>query len=304
MIASLSEAHIDYIECGYLNSLECKQDSTIFQNINKIIGFLPEARNSFFLAMADVAQFKPEDITPFDGRSIDGIRVVFYKHQIDEALEFAGSVKENGYKLFMQPMVTIDYSLNEYAALINRIAELNPYCISLVDSFGYMTQDDFRRYYNVVDNLLNLDINVGFHSHENMQLAFAVAQDVLNYNTARRVIIDASLYGIGRGAGNLCTETIANYYNSLLGFKYNIQILMRLINDYIMPVRKTKTWGFTPYLFLTGLYKCHPNFACYLLENHDVSVSDFEKFLLMIPYEMRTKCKKPYVEELYQRFII
>jgi 4-hydroxy 2-oxovalerate aldolase len=303
MIKGLDDAHIDYIECGYLNSLEHRKDSTIFQNIDSISKFLPRHKSAFFLAMADFTQFKKADITPYDGNSIEGIRVVFYKHQIMEAIDFAKEVVKKGYKLFMQPMVTIDYHLDEYAALVNRIAEIKPHCISLVDSFGYMTHEEFRRYYNVLDNLLSPEIMVGFHSHENMQFAFSVAQDVLKYNTSRRLVIDASLYGIGRGAGNLCTETIANYYNNFLGQKYDIRILMRLLNDYIMPIRKTKEWGFSPYLFLTGLHKCHPNFACYLLEKHNISVSDFEKFLLMIPSEMRTKCRRPYVEELYQQFV-
>lgn len=70
-----------------------------------------------------------------------------------------------------------------------------------------------------------------------------------------------------------------------------------------MPVAETKTWGYSPYMFLTGLYHCHPNFATYLLEKHNVSVTDFEKFIKTIPEKMLTKCTKPYVEELYQNFI-
>jgi len=251
--------------------------------------------------MADVQTYTPDDITPFTGNSIDGIRIVFYKHQIEEAMELCKTVKLSGYKLFVQPMVTIDYSLDEYAKLINRIAELQPFAVSIVDSFGYMIKSDFKIYFNILDNILHPDTIIGFHSHNNMCLAFITAQDIFDYITTRRLVIDASLYGIGRGAGNLNTELIANYYNMVLGKKYDMKKILYLIDKYILPIDEKRPWGYSPYLFLTGLNKIHPNYACYLLEEHKVSVQDFEKFINMIPEEMKTKCRKPYVLELWEK---
>ena len=304
MIIGLIESNLDYIEVGYLNNKTYEKDTAIFNNIDQISTFIPQNReNSIMLAMADVTQFLPENITPYNGKSIDGIRVVFYKHQIEEAMELCKAIKNNGYKLLVQPMVTIDYTIDEYTSLTKRIASLNPYSVAIVDSFGYMIKQDFRQYFKILDNILPSNTNIGFHSHNNMQLAFITAQDILDYQTTRRLIIDASLYGMGRGAGNLNTELIANYYNMLLGNKYNTTKILNLIGKYIMPVMKERSWGYSPYYFLTGLYCCHPNFAAYLLEDHEMSVSDFEEFVKMIPHEMLTKCRKPYVEELYQKFI-
>jgi 4-hydroxy 2-oxovalerate aldolase len=300
-IKSLVDANLDFVEVGYLNNKPYEANTTLFQNIEQIADFLPVAKkNALFLAMADVQQFYPDDITPFSGRSINGIRVVFYKHQIDEALILCDAVNQNGYKLFVQPMVTIDYTADEYATLVKRIAVLNPYAVSIVDSFGYMIKSDFRQYFKILDNILDTAVVIGFHSHNNMDLAFITAQDVLEYNTSRRLIIDASLYGMGRGAGNLNTELIANYYNMTLGKKYNIETIIGLISKYIMPIAKEKQWGYSPYLFLTGLHRYHPNYACYLLEEHQATVEEFERFLLTIPDEMKTKCRKPYVLEMWK----
>lgn len=304
MIAELVHNKLDYIECGYLNHKEYVQGSTIFNNIKQIKEFLPEDRQSSqFLAMADVTQFSAEDLTPCDGTSIDGIRVVFYKHQIKEALKFCRAVKKNGYKLFVQPMVTIDYSIQEYAHLAEKINKLHPYAVAIVDSFGYMNKNDFRKYFMILDNILDPEVHIGFHSHNNMQLAFSTAQDVFDYDTNRSLIIDGSLYGMGRGAGNLHTELITNYYNMVVEKKYDVDNLLANVGTHILPIRKTKTWGYSPYLFITALYHAHPNYACYLLEKHDITVSEFEEFVKTIPPEMYTKCKKPYVEELYQQFI-
>lgn len=304
VIEGLVEARIDYIECGYLNSKPYEEGSALFNNVEQIAEFLPKNRGeSCMLVMADVAQFAAEDLTPYTGNSVDGIRVVFYKRQVEEALQLCQAVREKGYKLVVQPMVTIDYSLDEYAQLVRRIARLNPYAVSIVDSFGYMDKEDVRKYFRVLDNLLPFESIIGYHSHNNMQLAFSTAQDILAYDTQRHVMIDGSLYGMGRGAGNLHTEIIADFYNRYFGEKYDISKLLEMIGQFILPIREQRAWGYSPYLFLTAYYHCHPNFACYLLEQHDISVKDFERYIRMIPDDMRTKCRKPYVEELYQAFV-
>lgn len=302
-VKKLIESNLDFVEIGYLNNVASQNNMTQFKTIDQIADFIPEDRKDCtILAMADVLQFKPEDLTPYDGKSIDGIRVVFYKHQIEEALAMSKAIKEAGYKLFVQPMVTIDYTVDEYAGLAKEIAKLEPYAVSIVDSFGYMLKSDFRQYFKILDNILAPETVIGFHSHNNMNLAFITAQDILEYDTSRRLVIDASLYGMGRGAGNLNTELIANYYNMTLGNKYDTVKILSLISDYIMPIQKQKRWGYSPYMFITGLYHYHPNFACYLLDEFDVPVAVFEKFIQTVPEEMRTKCRKPYVIDKWKEF--
>lgn len=303
IVQGLALAGMDMIEVGYLNNQMHGRDRTQFADVREIARLLPQTRDGcLFLAMADAGLFAAEDLSAYDKNSVDGIRVVFYKHQVDQALQLADAVKEKGYLLFLQPMVTIDYSIDEYARLIEKIAGLHPYAVSIVDSFGYMLKEDFRNYFRVLDQLLSPEVCAGFHSHNNMDLAFITAQDILEYKTNRTRIIDASLYGMGRGAGNLHTELIANYYNMVFGNRYDIQELMRLIGDDILPIYEKKPWGYSPYLFLTGLYHCHPNYACYLLEEFAVTVSEFDAFLHTIPDEMRTRCRKNETVRMWKEF--
>ncbi|MDL2302289.1 aldolase catalytic domain-containing protein [Lachnospiraceae bacterium OttesenSCG-928-D06] len=304
LILSLTNSALDFVEVGYLNNKPYTPHTVQFNNIEQIADFLPLNRQkTSFLAMADVEQFSSKQITQFTGKSIDGIRVVFYKHQIEKAITLAKSIKECGYQLFIQPMVTIDYSIEEYSALSETIAQLNPTAVSIVDSFGYMLKSDFRKYYKILDNILSDDTIIGFHSHNNMNLAFLTGQDILEYQTSKKLVIDSSLFGMGRGAGNLQTELIANYYNMTFGNKYDVIKILDLIGKYIMPIKAKKNWGYSPYFFLTGLYKCHPNYVTYLLEEHDISVSMFKEYLDQIPIEMYTKCRKPYVLDKYNEFL-
>jgi 4-hydroxy 2-oxovalerate aldolase len=303
-VANLIDANVDFIECGYLNNQEHLQNSTMFNDIKQLNEFIPKnKKNSFLLAMANVSDFNPKNLSPNNGNSIDGIRVAFHKHQVKEALELCESVKKNNYKLIVQPMVTSNYSINEYMAVAKQIAELKPYAVAIVDSFGYMLKQEFTKYFRVLDNVLDSDALIGFHLHNNMQSAFVIAQDILDYVTTRKLIIDASLYGMGRGAGNLNIELIANYYNLVEGEKYNINSLLELISDYIMPIAAHKKWGYSPHFYLTSLYRCHPNFATYLLEKHDLSVSEFNNYLKLIPDELKTKGRRTYVEEIYQKYM-
>lgn len=303
-INTLVDANFDFVEVGYLNNKPYVSETVQFQTIEQIADYLPkDKKNSSILAMADVKQFNPKDLTPFTGESIDGIRVVFYKHQVEEALNLSKTIKEMGYKLFVQPMVTIDYSVDEYSKLSKQIANLDPYSVSIVDSFGYMIKSDFRQYFKILDNSLPEKCMIGFHSHNNMNLSFITAQDILEYHTSRRLVIDSSLYGMGRGAGNLQTELIANYYNMTLGDKYDMIKIIDLIGKYIMPIQKENSWGYSPYFFLTGLYKCHPNYVTYLLQEYEVGVSEFKEFLDTIPKDMYTTCRKPFVLEKYREFL-
>lgn len=303
MLQDSTEAGADYIEVGYLNSHNKKKGAAIYNTIEEVKNVLPsEKKNTIYLAMADVNQFYPSDITPYTGESIEGIRVVFYKHQVEEALALCEAVKKNGYKLFVQPMVTIDYSLEEYATLLKKIAVYHPYAVAIVDSFGYMMQSEFRTFFNILDSTLPIEASIGFHSHNNLQLSFLVAQDIFTYDTDRKLIIDATLLGMGRGAGNLNLELIANYYNRSYKDKYDVEQIIDMIGKYIMPIREKKYWGYDPYFYLTGLYHCHPNFASYLLEIEKVTVQEFRQFLKMIPQEMRTKCRREYVKQLYEEF--
>lgn len=302
-VRSFVDANFDLIEIGYLNNKPYEPGTTQFHSIEQIKDYIPaDRKNTLILAMADVQQFFPEDLTPYTGDSIDGIRVVFYKHQIEEAMVMCEAVKNAGYKLFIQPMVTIDYSADEYVNLAKRIAKLDPCGVAIVDSFGYMTKDEFRKYFRMLDNILLPSAAIGFHSHNNMNLSFVVGQDILEYSTTRELIIDSSLYGMGRGAGNLQTELITNYYNTVFGYKYDVLRVMDLISKYIMPIYKKTIWGYSPYFFLTGLYHCHPNYVTYLLQEYDVPVTEFREYIETIPKEMYTKCRKPYVIEMYKKF--
>lgn len=113
----------------------------------------------------------------------------------------------------------------------------------------------------LVDHNLNRNISVGFHSHNNLQLSFANAQELMQLNTPRRLIVDASIYGMGRGAGNLNTELVTQYINSNLGLKYDNLEILEIIDEYIRPLSMKYNWGYDAAYYIASVAGCHPNYA-------------------------------------------
>ena len=85
-----------------------------------------------------------------------------------------------------------------------------PYAFYLVDSFGTMKRKDMLRFFYMIEHNLREDIVIGFHSHNNLQLAYANAQTLVDLQTSRSLILDSSIMGMGRGAGNLNSELFWN----------------------------------------------------------------------------------------------
>ena len=100
-----------------------------------------------------------------------------------------------------------------------------------------------------------LSCNVGIHTHNNMQLAFANTIEAIIQGANR---IDATMFGLGRGAGNCPMELLLGF---LKNPKFDLRPIFKLLQEHLMPMRRTKEWGaLIPYV-VTGLLNQHPRAA-------------------------------------------
>lgn len=241
---------------------------------------------------------------PICNTPIKGLRVAFHKKDMDKALIFCKGLQDKGYSVYVQPMATNGYNTEEYKVLLEKVNELKPMAFYIVDSFGSMYDLEVERYLQLADERLKADIALGFHGHDNSRLAFDNAKTIIKSCSRDTVYIDSSIMGMGRGAGNLSTEIIVEYFNKHYNSDYNIRPILKVIDEVINFFYLEKTWGYSPYLFITGLYQCHPNYAVYLLEEYsEMTVSQFLAFLKTIPEEMKTKGRKQYVLEKWNEFL-
>ena len=225
------------------------------------------------------------------------IRVAFKKHQQTDALEYISKLVNLDWDVFANPMSSSTYSKGEIKNLILKINEIKPYGITIVDTLGNMYENQVTDIFKHIDNILDKNIALGFHSHNSMQLSFSNTKELLNLDLDREIIIDSCLYGMGRGAGNLCTELITKYLNDNLQTNYKISPLLRTIDNILKPIYDKKPWGYSTLYYIAAIHGCHPNYATFLGEKN-LSNEEIERIMCLIPQEKRTIFDKDFIKTL------
>lgn len=304
MIDGLAKASIDIIECGFLRSNANDANKTLFSSVESIKEHIVEkASNSMYVAMIQYGAIGIDEITECDGASIDGIRLTFHEHEIDPAFVLGKQLMDKGYKVFMQPVGTTSYEDSALIGLIKRINILKPYAFYMVDTLGKMYKNDLLRMFYIVDHNLDQRIALGFHSHNNLQMSFANAQELAQINTTRNLIIDSSILGMGRGAGNLNTELLVQYLNINKGLKYDVFKIMNLMDQYIKPLSTKYKWGYDAAYYLAAVTDCHPNYASYLLNKQTLQIRDIGTILNGLDRRKRNLFDKAYIQEEYAKYM-
>ena len=280
IIVLLLAAGIDYIECGFLQDTDYHPDKTIFTDPKQ----LPSGNNLCLMINY------PAEILPEQSDVI--LRVAFKKKDLKSAIEYCKTLKTKGHKLFINPMVTDSYTEDELIDLIEEVNEIEPIALTIADTIGEMTSDDIENLFRIINSRLRENIAICFHSHNNIQMSFANAQKLIEICKNRDLIIDSSIFGMGRGAGNLCTELITRH----LG-KYNMSDIMTVSRDYIMPIYEKHPWGCSAESYLGAINHCHPNYVKFLSDKN-LSAEQMNKIFQSIPDDKKSVFDKELIERL------
>lgn len=299
----LGDARIDIIECGFLREIPYDPETAVFNDIAQIAEVIaPRREGCMYVAMIAIGDIDPDRITPRRADSIDGIRMTFHQHEWDETFEVAQNLKDKGYEVFIQPVGTTSYSDKLLLELVERVNAFHPYAFYLVDTLGSMYKDDLLHMYRMVDKNLADGIRLGFHSHNNLQLAFSNAQELIGANRYRDLIVDSSVFGMGRGAGNLCTELIAHYLNANEGAHYDVLPLLEIVDEHLADITLSPAWGYKVPYFLAAVKDCHPNYADDLINRQTITIKSTALLLDRIPQEERTLYNKKLIAQLYAQY--
>ena len=288
IIRRLSNAGVDIVECGFLKSGKNDIDCSLFASVENVNACIEnKSDNVLYVAMVAYGDISIDEISACDHSGVEGIRVTFHNNQIEEAFKFGYEVMAKGYKVFMQPVGTVSYTDYEFLQLVEKVNEMNPYAFYIVDTMGTLYQDDLLHLFYMADNNLDSSVKIGYHSHNNLQLAFSNAQALVTLPTKRDIIIDSSVYGMGRGAGNLCTELITQYINDNVVARYDVVSVMEIYDRYISEIYKEHPWGYSVAYFIASVNMCHPNYAQYLLNKQTLSMKDINGILSSLPKHER-----------------
>jgi 4-hydroxy 2-oxovalerate aldolase len=272
---ALVAAGIDYMEIGY------KADKQLFNpeeygiwkscdedDLNRFFG--EQDPGIKISVMADVGRTNESDIVPADQSMIDLIRVACYIHQIPTALDMVKDAKDKGYETSVNLMAisTVpEFELNKGLELIGK-SETD--MIYLVDSFGslYFEQiDDLMRRYLTA---MGKEKRVGIHAHNNQQMAYA---NTIYAAIHGSTLLDSTLDGLGRGAGNCPTELLLGF---LRNPKFKQRPAIEAVEKLLLPLRDRIDWGYSVPYMITGQMNEHPRAAIKLRESEQKN--DFVNF--------------------------
>jgi 4-hydroxy 2-oxovalerate aldolase len=263
---ALVAAGIDYMEIGY------KADQKLFSPNEYGVwkSCTEDSLNRFFggedpgikvSVMADIGRTDEDDILACDESVIDLIRVACYIHQIPAALEMVKMAKDKGYETSVNLMAisTVpEFELNKGLELIGK-SETD--MLYLVDSFGSLyyeqIEDLMRRYLSAMQN----GQQIGIHAHNNQQMAYVnTICSAINGAT----MLDATIDGLGRGAGNCPTELLLGF---LRNPKFHQRPLIEAVEKWMLPLRREIDWGYSIPYMITGQMNEHPRSAIKMRES-------------------------------------
>lgn len=305
IINGLLKAQIDIIEIGFFQDEGFGEGKTVFLNSEDAKRFVPENKQGAeFTVLADYSRYTISNLDNRDETSIDGIRECFFKKERYDAIEACKVIKAKGYKCFVQPVDILGYSDIELIELLDMVNGVEPYCFSIVDTFGAMYQEDLLRLFEIIHHNLVSTCRIGFHSHNNMQMSSALTQEFIRMTMGKReVIVDSTISGMGRGAGNTPTELVAQYMVQKIGYNYDMDALLDVIDTYMDNMRSKCTWGYSTPYFISGSYSAHVNNISYLMQKNSIRSKDIRYILNKIGTDERKRYDYDLLEKTYMDYM-
>lgn len=298
---------VDFIEMGYIdekNGSVSGRTQYINESVIKECILKNKKPGTTYVAMMDYGKFDVDKLAPRSEDGIDGIRMAFHKKNRLDMIPLGRKIIEKGYQFYIQPMITLRYSDSELLELIELVNRELPDASGfyIVDSFGEMRPNDMSRVLNLVDHNLIPSMTLGFHSHNNLQMSYSNACALLQFPTNRDLMLDSSIMGMGKGAGNLNTELLLEHLNIYYGKNYKISPLLEVIDKVINQLHAETYWGYAPEYYLSSVNHCTPSYASHFYNKHMLPIEQVGELLSMIDEEKKVSFDKNYAEELYRQY--
>ena len=301
----LDVAGVDFIEVGFLDERRPFDiNRTIQPNtdcFNEVFRGV-EKKSAIPVAMIDYGTCDIENIGECNSTFIDGIRVIFKKEKIESALPFCKAIKEKGYKLFIQAISITSYSDLELLEYVQKINEIKPYAFSIVDTYGLLDNRKLTNYFNLINNNLDSSVIIGYHAHNNFQLAFSNSIKFLGLETTRTLVVDSTVYGMGKSAGNCASELISMHMNGKYGCRYDIDQFLEILDTDLMTIYRKHYWGYKYNFYISAMQNCHPNYVQFLIDKKTLSISSINEILAQIPNEIKLLYNQQYIESAYLEY--
>ncbi len=278
---ALSKSGVDYVELGFRGSPR-QFDPKVYgpwrvtseDSLRAAMEGIPGPKIAI---MGNYGEIELSDLDPQASSLASMVRIAAHKTQVHDAINLLDKIKAKGYVTSLQAMAFGSYTEPEKADLKRALVSAGLDYFYIADSYGSMVPNDIGPLF---EPFLELGgVKVGFHPHNNLQMAFANTLEAIRVGVD---IVDSSIFGMGRGAGNLPTEALLAYLCTQGSAKYNVVPVLECIDRYYVHIRKTQPWGYELPYMISGMFKCHPYYAADLVKRKEYSIGDIWKALEVI----------------------
>ncbi len=310
----LIKARVNIVELGFLrDNVVYNGNSTFFSKVDEAEKFIAKIKNKSelngakFVLFVDYGLYDVAKLEKANKNGITGIRFGFTKKNFyekkEQLIKAMECIIDKGYDLYFQPVNTNGYNTRELEELIAVANRIHPVAFAIVDTYGAMYLEDLEQIWIKVDRELRDDISIDFHSHNNMQMSFALSQRLIQLSKKKRkLVIDATLNGMGKCAGNLNTELIVDYLVRKLDYNYDIDAIFDAIDQYLYPIKKDIYWGYSIPAFMAGIYKAHPNNVIYLTDKYRLNSKDIKYIISEIDEGIRQRYDYDNIRSIYRKY--
>lgn len=271
------KAGVDYMEFGYKASKEIFNEDDFGKwkfcndsDIRKVVG---DNKTGLKIAvMADVGRTDfQKDIIPKKDSPIDLVRIATYINTIPAAVEMIENCAKKGYETTINIMAVSKANTDDIKTALDILGQSPVNAFYIVDSYGALYPEQSRKLANLYCEYADkYGKSVGIHAHNNQQLAFANTIEAMTQGVS---YLDATVDGMGRGAGNCALELLLGF---LKNPKYKVAPILKIIEEHTEKLKAEGVkWGYDIPYMLTGQLNTHPRPAIsYVKEDR----KDYSKF--------------------------
>ena len=240
-INSFNSLPVDYLEIGYRSKPLNEYFGEYFYCPTYIIEKLrmnSTKKLSIMLNEKDFGLELVEDVLNPCLGFVDLIRIAVNPDNFLRALKLAEKIRDLGFEVGFNVMYMSTWRRRK--GFIDMLSDLdgNVDYFYMVDSYGSVFPEEVKNLINSIKEKTS-DVKIGFHGHNNLELALINTLTAVE-NGAE--IIDATVTGMGRGAGNLKTELLLTTLHQMQGIEVDFNALSTVVNEF-QELQKKYSWG-------------------------------------------------------------
>lgn len=296
-LEACNDLPIDYIEIGYRSPVLKDYHGKYFYLPLYELQDLRKRSNKKLVIILNEKDVRVEHLEellrPIVGL-VDMVRMAIDPNNLRRAIELAKAVKTYGFEVGFNVMYMSKWKDNlEFIDALGEVDGVADY-FYMVDSYGGVFPQDVKDIIDLVRSKTTCPL--GFHGHDNLELALVNTLTAIENGVE---IVDATILGMGRGAGNLKTELLLTVLNKENKFDLDftalesaVSAISPLLEEYqwgtnlpymisgsnSLPQKDVMDWVSTRFYSLNTIVRALDNQSNKIKDNEQFSVAEFQQF--------------------------